>query len=193
MRPLRRFSHRYRRATAVRPNRSWRVPATHTPGARCHPDRVTDSPIKQQGHASAISRRDPPELCETAALKNNGGRREGRVPTAPMVRVQKKSTRQNHRYGPNNRPSLRDGFTAYTRSPWGPALLPPAQRVGTRCRIAPAPGRQDHTISPCASGLFVGANEPRCKPTRPSHPASHVRDGRETPLLKEAGRANSCA
>jgi hypothetical protein len=45
------------------------------------------------------------------------GRREDRVHAAPMVRVQQKSTRQNHRYEPNNRPSLRNGFTAYTRSP----------------------------------------------------------------------------
>jgi hypothetical protein len=30
-----------------------------------------------------------------------------------MVRVQKKSTRQNHRFSRNNRPSLRNGFTAY--------------------------------------------------------------------------------
>src|SRR5215471_19061434 len=35
-------------------------------------------------------------------------------PHAPMVRVQQKSTRQNHRYRRINRPSLRNGFTAYT-------------------------------------------------------------------------------
>jgi len=29
----------------------------------------------------------------------NRGRREGRELTAPMVRVQQKSTRQNHRFG----------------------------------------------------------------------------------------------
>ena len=42
------------------------------------------------------------------------GRRESRVPTAPAVRVQQKSTRQNHRYRRIIRPSLRNGFTAYT-------------------------------------------------------------------------------
>jgi hypothetical protein len=36
------------------------------------------------------------------------------VPTAPMVRVQQKSTRQNHRYRQIIRPSLRNGVTAYT-------------------------------------------------------------------------------
>jgi hypothetical protein len=38
-------------------------------------------------------------------LIDNRGRREGRVPFAPMVRVQQKSTRQNHRYEPE-RPAL---------------------------------------------------------------------------------------
>jgi hypothetical protein len=40
---------------------------------------------------SAISRRDPPELCKNDGPRNDGGRREGRVPTAPMVRVRKKA------------------------------------------------------------------------------------------------------
>jgi len=34
-----------------------------------------------------------------------------------MVRVQQKSTRQNHRFSRSNRPSLRNGVTAYTCSP----------------------------------------------------------------------------
>src|SRR3954454_10708972 len=44
------------------------------------------------------------------------------------------------------RPSLRDGVTAASRSPWGPAFLPPIlrQRVNA-LRKAPAPGRPDHT------------------------------------------------
>jgi len=54
------------------------------------------------------------EFCKQFTLVRKRGRREGRVPFAPMVRVQKKSTRQNHRYEPNNRPSLRNGFTATT-------------------------------------------------------------------------------
>jgi len=31
-----------------------------------------------------------------------------------------------HRISQIIRHSLRDGFNAYTRSPWGPALLPPS-------------------------------------------------------------------
>jgi hypothetical protein len=69
---------------------------------------------KSRGYEFAISRRVAPELCKQTALQNRRGRREGRVPIAPMVRVQQESTRQNHRYEPSIRPSLRDGVTAYT-------------------------------------------------------------------------------
>jgi hypothetical protein len=55
-----------------------------------------------------------PSDAAVVSLSFLRGRREGRAPTAPMVRVQQKSTRQNHRYEPNIRPSLRDGFNAYT-------------------------------------------------------------------------------
>jgi hypothetical protein len=58
-----------------------------------------------------------PSFASCSPLSIRRGRREDRVHAAPMVRVQQKSTRQNHRYEPNNRPSLRNGFTAYTRSP----------------------------------------------------------------------------
>jgi hypothetical protein len=73
-----------------------------------------DGPRKERRRASSFSRRAASEFCNQITLIENRGRREGRVPFAPMVRVQKKSTRQNHRYEPNNRPSLRNGFTAYT-------------------------------------------------------------------------------
>ena len=73
-----------------------------------------DGPRKEQRHSFAFSRRATSEFSNQITLIENRGRREGRLPFAPMVRVQQKSTRQNHRYEPNNRPSLRDGFTAYT-------------------------------------------------------------------------------
>jgi hypothetical protein len=95
------------------------------------------------------------------------GRREGRVLAAPMARVQQKSTRQNHRYEPNNRPSLRDGFNAYTYSPRGSALLPPSltMLVNGIANLAPAPRRQDHTISRphrCRSSARECALQLRC-------------------------------
>ena len=54
---------------------------------------------------------------------------------------------------PNNRPSPRDDFTVYTRSPRGPAFLSPssATLVMNVATLAPAPGRQNHATSPSAS------------------------------------------
>jgi hypothetical protein len=40
------------------------------------------------------------EFFKQSTLLESRGRREGRVLAAPMVRAQKKSTRQNHRYEP---------------------------------------------------------------------------------------------
>jgi hypothetical protein len=80
---------------------------------------LLDAPL-EAGHddrerrESTFSRRMASEFFDQFTLVRRRGRREGRVPFAPMVRVQQKSTRQNHRYEPNNRPSLRNGFTAYT-------------------------------------------------------------------------------
>jgi hypothetical protein len=50
--------------------------------------------------------------------------------------------------------------------------------------LAPASGRQDHTISPSAS-RHSSDDAPR-----PSHPAPNVRDDREAPLLAGAGCAD---
>jgi hypothetical protein len=60
--------------------------------------------------------------------------------------------------------------------PGDQALLPPLPCVISQ-GVAPALGRQDHTISPSAS-----RHSSRHAP-RPSHPASNVRDDREAPLL----------
>jgi hypothetical protein len=67
------------------------------------------------------------------------------------------------------------------------AFLPPspARRVKRlSANLAPASGRQNHTISPSAIASFVRAMiAPEL--SRPSHPASYVRDDRETPLMWE--------
>jgi hypothetical protein len=61
--------------------------------------------------------------------------------------------------------------------PGDQALLPPSPRI-IREDLAPALGRQDHTISPSAP-CCSSHNTPR-----PSHPAPNVRDDREAPLLR---------
>jgi len=75
------------------------------------------------------------------------------VLVAPAVRVQQKARGRTTGDGRNNRPSLHDGLTAYTRSPRGPAFLPPSvvNPLGSATLMS-APGHQDHTTSPCAAG-----------------------------------------
>src|ERR1700746_567669 len=57
------------------------------------------------------------------------------------------------------RPSLRNGFTAYTYSPRGPGFLAPVarKRLAGAClaNLTSASGGQDHTISPSARALVV--------------------------------------
>ncbi len=99
-----------------------------------------------------------------------------------------------------SRPSLRDGFNAYTCSPWGPALLPPCHDNARRAlRSASAPGCQDHTISrprpavrPRAfvapdlkrktASHFSGSCALAAACPRPSHSVANVRDDRDTSL-----------
>ena len=62
--------------------------------------------------------------------------------------------------------------------PGDQALLPPSP-IDRSTDLAPALGRQDHTISPSAT-CCSSRNT-----SRPSHPASNVRDDREAPLLRQ--------
>jgi hypothetical protein len=88
----------------------------------------------------------------------------------PMVRVQKKSTRQNHRFSRNTRPSLRNGFNGLLRAlPGDRALLPPSsvRRLKRHCELSASVG------APGPHGLAVRARVSRLLPhPRPPHPAS---------------------
>ncbi len=96
------------------------------------------------------------------------------------------STRVSHyRSAETVRHSLRDGFTAYTRSPRSAgldSLRRPYGVSGPKGRhrhptdLIPASGDQDHTILPSAPTPFVR----RPGASTAFHP--NVRDGRETPL-----------
>ena len=59
---------------------------------------------------------------------------------------------------PNIRPSLRNGFTAYSVLSSGTGLScprHPQDAVRVFANLTPASGRQDHTISPSAIKSFV--------------------------------------
>jgi len=118
-----------------------------------------------------------PGFCKQSTLRELRGRREDRVPFAPMVRVQKKSTRQNHRYEPEQPAFPAQWFYGlYVISPVTRLCCHRRERI-VPARLTPTLGRQDHTISP--SAICCSSRNT----SRPSHPASNVRDDREAPLL----------
>ena len=55
-----------------------------------------------QAHTRILAMPNASESCKFIVPLLDRGRREGRVLAAPMVRVQQKSTRQNHRYEPRH-------------------------------------------------------------------------------------------
>jgi hypothetical protein len=73
------------------------------------------------GYSFAFSRRDAPEvLKENLALETEGAGKTGRA-LHPRSRVRCASKNAAHEHtgsAENTRPSLRNGFTAYTSSPW---------------------------------------------------------------------------
>jgi hypothetical protein len=113
-----------------------------------------------QIHARAFSRRTSrpsyrtirPSLFEKAQGRPDADRTRGPRAT--------RSTRQNHRYEPNVRPSLRNGFTAYTCSPRCTGLFGHRRPHIIIANLASASGCQDHTISPSYQSRS-SAREPR--------------------------------
>ena len=78
------------------------------------------------------------------------------------------------------RPSLRNGFTAYTRSPRGTGLDCPRHRAARHCATW-CQRRGTRTTRLRRPHRLHSSREP----TRPSHPASNVRDDREAPLVRK--------
>ena len=112
-------------------------------------DVVAPRPLPNR-HALAFPRRNlRPSLARQFTLSNRG-RREDRVLAAPMAPVR----RIVHGVGTTGsaettRPSLRNGLTAYTYPPRCAGLVSHRRRSDHHpSDLAPASGRQDHTISP---------------------------------------------
>jgi hypothetical protein len=113
-------------------------------------------------HASALSRRISPELCNSFALGNRG-RREDRVRAAPAVScancASKKRTRA-YRFSGGSPAFPAQWFYGFLRAlPGDLTLLSPfAARIPPR-DLTPALRRQDHTTSPYAlASLVLRAN-----------------------------------
>jgi hypothetical protein len=138
-------------------------------------------------HTFAFSRRNPPEFCqELPALHQRAQGMPGAgAPAAARVLVV--STRVSHHgHTGNTRHSPRNGFNGLLRAlPGDRALLPPSPLRNLLLRnLMPASGHQDHTTSPSASCRSSHGTR------RPPHPASYVRDDRDTPLLWARDGAN---
>jgi hypothetical protein len=124
------------------------------------------------------------------ALISVRGRREGRVSADTHGPRAKKKHAAEPQVQPNNRPSLRDGFNAYTRSPRCTGLVGHRHRRDAGRIVAnliPASGYQDHATSrppprrsSCAKApdatASIATRTPRIVTTR-------------TPLFDEAGCA----
>jgi hypothetical protein len=140
-------------------------------------------------HAFAFSRRISRPSPSNSLPSRDRGRGKGRALAAPMAACRKARGR-HHRFSRDKptRPSPRDGFTVAPRSPRGPAFLPPSSACSSKhANLASAPGCQDHIAWPCVSRSFVGTNDRAATPIRPPHPASNVRDDRDTPLHSGGG------
>ena len=107
-----------------------------------------------------------------------GGRRECRAQAAPMARLQQE-TQAAVTTGSAKTSGIPCAMvlTAAPRSPWCTGLV-------SHHRSAIRPAELDTSVGVSGPhGLAVRISAPRRgAPTRPSHPASHVRDDRDTPL-----------
>jgi hypothetical protein len=123
-------------------------------------------------------------------LGNNRGRRECRVRAAPMAACASVvSTRvSNQGHTAINRHSLRDGFNGLYRAlPGDRALLPPSFARSSR-DLGVSVGTPGPHVLAVREQTHSSGESPR-----PSHPASNVRDDRDTPLLRRRdAREHAC-
>ena len=154
-------------------------------------------------HTPAVPRRVRARVLPVAwPSQNRRGRRECRVTTSPMARLQQKKQAAVTTGRARHRHSLRDGVTVYIAlSPVTFAWLPPSSaEKHVLENLAPASERQDHTTSPSASGhvrLTCPQRPPHPRPTyrddRPKRPSSSRRDAREHRCdLPDGASADAC-
>jgi hypothetical protein len=116
----------------------------------------------------------------------NRGRREGRELAAPMARVQKKSTRQNHRFG-QDIPALpaRWCYGLYALSPGTGVIAPVIRAPVERCELGISTGMPGPCDFAVRAVSFVRELIVHCDTSRPPRRRLNVRDDREAPLLIE--------
>ena len=103
--------------------------------------------------ARRLAARSAPEMCSAVRPSAKEGTGKAGHRLIPMARVQKESTRRSPQDQPDIRPSLRDGLTAYTRSPRCAGLFGHRhlREAELPANLILASEYQDHAISPSSS------------------------------------------
>jgi hypothetical protein len=122
------------------------------------------------GHSSTISRREAPELCKNSSPSKIRGRREDQVRAAPAVSCAmctKKCAHEHTGSAESIRPSLRNGFTAYS-------ALSPVNGLSCHRRRADTSAQLDASVG--ASGphdfaVRIGRAR-QSQLSRPPHPTA---------------------
>jgi hypothetical protein len=123
--------------------------------------------------AISASRHDMPEFMTENCPSADERAREGRVLVAPAVRVQTKSTRQNHRYGRTTGLPRAMALRLIRDLPGDRLDCPRRPRASiSSTDLASAPGCQNHAISP--SHRVVRPHEDHAA-TRRAHRIPHQR------------------
>jgi hypothetical protein len=135
-------------------------------------------------HTSALPRRAAPGLLHDAVPRKQEGAGKTGCTLHPRSHVQKckNKTHTSIQVSGGNPAFPAQWFYVLLRAlPGDRAFLPPSlPRSLLPKNLTPASGRQDHTTSPYAMSAAR-----RTTPSRPPHPASNVRDDRDTSLLWE--------
>src|SRR5580700_11765793 len=118
----------------------------------CPPYESPEFEFQTAGYKSAFPRRQSARVMHELALDENRGRRECRVTTSPMARLQQKSRRQSPQVGPDQ-PAFpaRWCYGLFRALPGDHRLVATVVRGINPTTLAPASERQDHTTSPSAS------------------------------------------
>jgi len=96
-----------------------------------------------------------------------------------------------HRFSQIIRHSLRDGFTAYTSSPWGPGFLAPIIALTSSAQLSLSVGRPGpHDFAVRSSAVRPHEQIVRELP-RPSHPVSRLVTIGRNALFAEQGQCGS--
>ena len=142
--------------------------------------------------ATAFPRLEFARVLHRSVPLQERGRRECRVFVAPAaLRAVKKARKQVTASTPIHPAFPARWFTGLCRAlPGEPGFVATVALRVIATRLDPSVGGSGPHDFAVRKGVFVGAPG-ALNTSRPSHPASHVRDDRDTPLLMEAGWGNT--